>query len=306
LEATLPDFTEGTLDTVDGLRSALLAQDYVADNSLATVILLARALQKPLLLEGEAGVGKTDLARALTAALGTRLIRLQCYEGLDATHALYEWNYPRQLLHIRASESAGRDAQEIERSIFTEEYLIKRPLLDAISTPASKPPVLLIDEVDRADEPFEAFLLEVLSDFQITIPELGTITAVHRPLILLTSNRTREIHDALKRRCLYSWLGYPTLERELEIIRLKLPTVPASLAEELCRFVLHLRSLDLNKPPGIAETIEWAAALLYLGKDSLDAVGVMDSLGVVLKSRDDLARFDGEMVESALRQLRRP
>jgi len=290
------------LATASGLQQALRAQGYIADRRLATVIMLARALEKPVLLEGEPGVGKTDLARALTQALGTRLIRLQCYEGLDATHALYEWNYPRQLLHIRAAEGR-QEVAELERSLFTEDYLIKRPLLDAIATPAASPPVLLIDEIDRADEPFEAFLLEVLSEFQITIPEIGTIRAIHHPLVILTSNRTREIHDALKRRCLYMWLDYPTYERELEILRAHVPDVSDRLAEQVCAFVHELRGLDLIKPPGIAETIEWASALIYLGIEKLSPEPVLDTLGVVLKSKEDLLKFDDEQTAEVLRKL---
>ncbi|HEY2598091.1 MAG TPA: MoxR family ATPase [Candidatus Dormibacteraeota bacterium] len=290
-----------SLDTVAGLQAGLESHGYIADRRLVTVVMLARALHKPLLVEGEPGVGKTDLARAITEVVGTRLIRLQCYEGLDATHALYEWNYPRQLLHIRAAE--GRQGtEEVERSIFTEEYLIKRPLLEAIASPAEIPPVLLIDEIDRADEPFEAFLLEVLSDFQITIPELGTIRALHRPLVILTSNRTREIHDALKRRCLYVWLSYPSFERELKILHVKVPGISGRLAEQLCSFVGELRRMDLSKPPGIAETVELASALLYLGADRLSLEPVMDTLGVVVKSKEDLLRFDGEQVSQVLRK----
>lgn len=290
------------LDTVLGLQDALEQHAYIADRKLVTVVMLARALHKPLLVEGEPGVGKTDLARAITEVIGTRLIRLQCYEGLDATHALYEWNYPRQLLHIRAAE--GRQGtEEIERSIFTDEYLIKRPLLEAIATPAEIPPVLLIDEIDRADEPFEAFLLEVLSEFQVTIPELGTIRALHRPLVILTSNRTREIHDALKRRCLYMWLSFPSFERELKILNIKVPGINQRLAEQLCTFVGELRLMDLSKPPGIAETVELASALLYLGADKLSLEPVMDTLGVVVKSKEDLLRFDSEQVSQLLRTV---
>src|SRR5947209_13835099 len=212
-------------DTIEGIQRALAGERYIADRALATTVLLARKLEKPILLEGEPGVGKTEVARALSIVLGARLIRLQCYEGLDATHALYEWNYPRQLLHIRAMEGRSVDVDAVEHSIFSETYLIKRPLLDAIASPSEVPPVPLIDEIDRADEPFEAFLLEVLSDFQVSIPELGTITARHRPLVILTSNRTREIHDALKRRCLYIWLSYPSFEREMEILKARVPEI---------------------------------------------------------------------------------
>jgi MoxR-like ATPase len=268
------------------------------------MILLARALQKPMLLEGEPGVGKTEVARALSAVVGARLIRLQCYEGLDATHALYEWNYPRQLLHIRAMEGRSTDIDAVEHSIFSETYLIKRPLLDAITSPSEVPPVLLIDEIDRADEPFEAFLLEVLSDFQVSIPELGTITARHRPLVILTSNRTREIHDALKRRCLYMWLSYPSFERELEILQARVPGISQALAAQLCQFMVRLRAMDLNKRPGVAETIDWAEALLCLEKHELDAPAACETAGVILKTREDLARFDRDTMESLVREVR--
>jgi MoxR-like ATPase len=291
------------LGSIENIQEALAAEHYIADRELATIILLARALQKPLLLEGEPGVGKTEVARALAAVLSTRLIRLQCYEGLDATHALYEWNYPRQLLHIRAMEGRSTDVDEVERSIFSETYLIKRPLLDAIASPSDVPPVLLIDEVDRADEPFEAFLLEVLSDFQVSIPELGTIHARHRPLVILTSNRTREIHDALKRRCLYIWLSYPSFEREMEILKARVPEIGDLLASQLCRFMVRLRAMDLNKRPGVAETIDWAEALLYLEKRELDVSAVFGTVGVILKTREDLARFDRDSINELLRAV---
>ncbi len=291
------------LSSIESIQQALATEHYIADRELATIILLARALQKPLLLEGEPGVGKTEVARALAAVLSTRLIRLQCYEGLDATHALYEWNYPRQLLHIRAMEGRLADVDEVERSIFSETYLIKRPLLDAIASPSDVPPVLLIDEVDRADEPFEAFLLEVLSDFQVSIPELGTIHARHRPLVILTSNRTREIHDALKRRCLYIWLSYPSFEREMEILKARVPEIEDLLAAQLCRFMVRLRAMDLNKRPGVAETIDWAEALLYLEKRELDVSAVFGTVGVILKTREDLARFDRDGINELLRDV---
>jgi MoxR-like ATPase len=295
---------DGTaLNTIEQIQEQLAGEQYIADRALATIILLARALQKPVLLEGEPGVGKTEVARALSSVLGARLIRLQCYEGLDATHALYEWNYPRQLLHIRAMEGRTAELDEVERSIFSEMYLIKRPLLDAIASPSDVPPVLLIDEIDRADEPFEAFLLEVLSDFQVSIPELGTITARHRPLVILTSNRTREIHDALKRRCLYMWLSYPSFEREMEILRARVPNISTILAAQLCRFMVRLRAMDLNKRPGVAETIDWAAALLHLEKDELDVSAVFETAGVILKTREDLARFDRAGIDALLRDI---
>ena len=289
-------------DTIEGIQRALAGERYIADRALATTVLLARKLEKPILLEGEPGVGKTEVARALSIVLGARLIRLQCYEGLDATHALYEWNYPRQLLHIRAMEGRSVDVDAVEHSIFSETYLIKRPLLDAIASPSEVPPVLLIDEIDRADEPFEAFLLEVLSDFQVSIPELGTITARHRPLVILTSNRTREIHDALKRRCLYMWLSYPSFERELEILHARVPQVSASLAAQLCQFMVRLRAMDLNKKPGVAETIDWAEALLCLNRYELDGAAAFETAGVILKTREDLARFDRDTIESVLRE----
>jgi MoxR-like ATPase len=292
---------ENVLNTIESIQEALAGEKYIADRELATIILLARAMRKPVLLEGEPGVGKTEVARALSSVLGARLIRLQCYEGLDATHALYEWNYPRQLLHIRAMEGRAADVDEIERSIFSEAYLIKRPLLDAIAGPSDVPPVLLIDEIDRADEPFEAFLLEVLSDFQVSIPELGTITARHRPLVILTSNRTREIHDALKRRCLYMWLSYPSFEREMEILKARVPEIGDVLAAQLCRFMVHLRAMDLNKRPGVAETIDWAQALLHLKKHQLDVSSVFETAGVILKTREDLARFDRDSMDALVR-----
>jgi MoxR-like ATPase len=294
----------GPLDSIERIQEGLAGEKYIADRGLATIILLARALEKPVLLEGEPGVGKTEVARALSALFGARLIRLQCYEGLDATHALYEWNYPRQLLHIRAMEGRSVDVDAVEHSIFSETYLIKRPLLDAIASPSDVPPVLLIDEIDRADEPFEAFLLEVLSDFQVSIPELGTITARHRPLVILTSNRTREIHDALKRRCLYMWLSYPSFERELEILHARVPQVGDVLAAQLCRFMVRLRAMDLNKRPGVAETIDWAEALLYLERDELDVLAASETAGVILKTREDLARFDRGTMESLVREVR--
>jgi MoxR-like ATPase len=271
-----------TFGTIDELEAALRAADYLPDRGLATALFLSLTLEKPVLLEGEAGVGKTEAAKALTTALGARLIRLQCYEGLDVSHAVYEWNYPRQLLHIRAAQ----DGTVTEAELFGPEFLIRRPLLEAID--ADEPVVLLIDEVDRADEEFEAFLLEVLSDFQITIPELGTISARRRPAVVLTSNRTRELHDALKRRTLFHWIGHPSLEREIEIVRLRVPGVPERLAAEAAAFVRGLRGLDLAKPPGVAETIDWAHALAALGREEIDAAIVEQTLGSVLKYREDI------------------
>ena len=268
--------------TIDELEGALREADYLPDRGLATALYLSRRLEKPLLLEGEAGVGKTEAAKALARANPARLIRLQCYEGLDIAHAVYEWNYSRQLLHIRAAQEGTVD----EAELFGPEFLIRRPLLEAIES--EEPVVLLIDEIDRADEEFEAFLLEVLSDFQITIPEIGTIAAARRPSVILTSNRTRELHDALKRRCLFHWIGHPALEREIEIVRLRVPGIPERLAPQAARFVRGLRELDLAKPPGVAETIDWAHALTALGRAELDAEVVEQTLGSVLKYHEDL------------------
>jgi MoxR-like ATPase len=267
--------------TIDELETALRDASYLPDRGLATALFLALRLEKPLLLEGEAGVGKTEAAKALAAALRARLIRLQCYEGLDVAHAVYEWNYSRQLLHIRAAQ----EGTVSEAELFGPEFLIRRPLLEAIES--REPVVLLIDEIDRADDEFEAFLLEVLSDFQITIPEVGTVRAERRPGVVLTSNRTRELHDALKRRCLFHWIGHPSLEREIEIVRLRVPGVPERLAAQAAAFVRGLRALDLAKPPGVAETIDWAQALAALGRQELDAEVVEETLGSVLKYHED-------------------
>src|SRR6476660_511445 len=269
-------------ESIDELEVGLREADYLPDRSLATALFLSLRLEKPLLLEGEAGVGKTEAAKALARSLGARVIRLQCYEGLDVAHAVYEWNYARQLLHIRAAQEGTVD----EAELFGPEFLVRRPLLEAVE--ATEPVVLLIDEIDRADEEFEAFLLEVLSDFQITVPELGTIKAKQRPLVILTSNRTRELHDALKRRCLFHWIGHPSLEREIEIVKLRVPGVPERLAAEAAAFVAELRSLDLQKPPGLAETIDWARALTALGQQELDVENVEATLGSLLKYREDV------------------
>ena len=278
-------------DSIDDVAARLAGQDYFADREIATTLFLAARLNKPLFLEGEAGVGKTEVAKALAATLGTRLIRLQCYEGLDASHALYEWNYAKQLLRIKLAEAGHEGMGRVEHEIFSEEYLIRRPLLEALSLQGDVPPVLLIDEVDRADEEFEAFLLEILSDFQITIPELGTIRAETPPLVILTSNRTREIHDALKRRCLYLWIGYPTFERELEIVRAKVPGLDAALAAQLCRFMERAREEEFYKRPGVAETIDWGLAMVALHKDHLDADIVDATLGCIFKHTDDIDQF---------------
>jgi MoxR-like ATPase len=286
--------------TVDELSAALRDHAYLADRGLATVLHLSLALEKPLLLEGEAGVGKTELAKVLAEITGARLIRLQCYEGIDVAHALYDWSYTRQLLYIRTLEAARAvEGKERLHELFGREFLERRPLLDAIENSDPQPPVLLIDEIDRADDEFEAFLLELLSDFQVTIPEIGTIRAQRRPLVILTSNRTRELHDALKRRCLYHWIGHPSLEREIEIVRVRVPGVPERLAAQAAAFVQRLRSLDLAKTPGVAETIDWTQALLALGQQELDA-GVVDAtLGSVLKYHEDIERVR----DAGLREL---
>ena len=280
------------IDSIDQLESALRDASYLPDRGLSTALYLALKLEKPVLLEGEAGVGKTEASKAIARALGARLIRLQCYEGLDVAHAVYEWNYSRQLLHIRAAQEGTVDEQEL----FGPEFLIRRPLLEAIES--EEPVVLLIDEIDRADDEFEAFLLEILSDFQITIPEIGTIAARRRPVVILTSNRTRELHDALKRRCLFHWIGHPSLEREIEIVLLRVPGIPERLAEQVARFVEGLRRLDLAKPPGVAETIDWAQALAALGTAELDAGVVESTLGSVLKYHEDFESVrDEHLVE---------
>jgi MoxR-like ATPase len=283
--------------SIDELERALAAATYLPDRGLSTALYLSLSLEKPLLLEGEAGVGKTEAAKAMARVLGTRLIRLQCYEGLDVAHAVYEWNYSRQLLHIRAAQEGSVDEEEL----FGPAFLIRRPLLEAIES--DERVVLLIDEVDRADDEFEAFLLEVLSDFQITVPEIGTIRGTRRPVVVLTSNRTRELHDALKRRALYHWIDHPSLEREVEIVRLQVPNVPARLAVQAAAFVQGLRRLDLAKPPGVAETIDWARALEALGCEELEPVVVESTLGSVLKHHEDLLAVRdaalAELVEEA-------
>jgi MoxR-like ATPase len=285
--------------SIDELEAQLNDASYLPDRGLATALFLALRLEKPVLLEGEAGVGKTEAAKALARVLDARLIRLQCYEGLDVAHAVYEWNYSRQLLHIRAAQ----EGTVSEAELFGPEFLIRRPLLEAIES--REPVVLLIDEVDRADEEFEAFLLEVLSDFQITIPEIGTIAAdERRPNVILTSNRTRELHDALKRRCLYHWIGHPSLEREIEIVKLRVPGVPERLAAQAAAFVRGLRRLDLAKPPGVAETIDWANALAALGRQELDAEVVEQTLGSVLKYHEDLQAVRDETLAGLLEEAR--
>ena len=287
-----------SFDSIDSLEAALGEQGYLPDRGLATALYLSLTLDKPLLLEGEAGVGKTEAAKAVAAALGARLIRLQCYEGLDVAHAVYEWNYARQLLHIRAAQ----EGTVVEAELYGPEYLIRRPLLEAVE--CEEDVVLLIDEIDRADEEFEAFLLEVLSDFQITIPELGTISAARKPHAILTSNRTRELHDALKRRCLFHWIGHPSLEREIEIVHLRVPGVPEKLAAEAAAFVRGLRGLDLAKPPGVAETIDWTRALAALGREELDAATVEATIGSVLKYHEDVEAVRDETLQGLLAEAR--
>ncbi len=299
-KCTAPPVYAGTVsfDSIDALETALGEQGYLPDRGLATALFLSLTLDKPLLLEGEAGVGKTEAAKAVAGALGARLIRLQCYEGLDVAHAVYEWNYARQLLHIRAAQ----EGTVVEAELYGPEYLIRRPLLEAVE--CEEDVVLLIDEIDRADEEFEAFLLEVLSDFQITIPELGTVSAKRKPHAILTSNRTRELHDALKRRCLFHWIGHPSLEREIEIVHLRVPGVPEKLAVEAAAFVRGLRGLDLAKPPGVAETIDWTRALAALGRDELDAATVEATLGSVLKYHEDVEAVRDETLQGLLAEAR--
>ena len=285
---------------------ALLSRGkYVSDRSLATAIYLALTLNRPLFLEGEAGVGKTEIAKVLAETLGRRLIRLQCYEGLDLASAVYEWNYPRQMIEIRLAEGGSESKDTVEEEIFTDRFLIKRPLLQALEPSVEGAPVLLIDELDRTDEPFEAFLLEVLSDYQITIPEIGTIKADHPPIVIITSNRTREIHDALKRRCFYYWIDYPSAEREIEILKLKAPEAAGALSREVVAFVQKLRKTqDLFKLPGVAETIDWAHALTQLDVLALTPEAINDTLGVLLKYQDDIAKIQGSEAERLLTQVK--
>jgi MoxR-like ATPase len=291
-----------TFSSIDDLQSALRSKRYFASRGLATTIFLALKLRRPLFLEGEAGVGKTEVAKVLGDVLQTELIRLQCYEGLDVHHAVYEWNYTRQMMHIRLLESRGERPTEAE--LFGPDFLLRRPLLQAIETSRAKPPVLLIDEIDRSDEEFEAFLLEILSDFQITIPEIGTIKAENPPVVVVTSNRTREVHDALKRRCLYYWIDYPTFDSELQIVLAKVPEAPQRLAQQVTGFVQELRQAELYKVPGIAETLEWTAALVALDRDALDESVIEETLGVVLKYQDDVEKVRGEAVTSMLTRVR--
>jgi MoxR-like ATPase len=295
--------------SIDETLALLRSASYVAERALATVVFLSLRLGRPLLLEGEAGVGKTEVAKVLAFALGRKLIRLQCYEGLDVSTAVYEWNYPAQMMAIRLAEAAGEhDKDRIEHDIFSTRYLIRRPLLQALEPSEGGAPVLLIDEIDRADEAFEAFLLEVLSDFQITIPEIGVVKPENPPIVIITSNRTREIHDALKRRCLYHWVGYPDSAREIAILRAKAPRAPARLTAELVAFVQRLRKQDLFKSPGVAETLDWASALTELDAVALDPAQVSDTLGVLLKYQDDIAKIQGakahELIDQARAELR--
>ncbi len=289
--------------SVEAIQASFRERDYIADRSVATAVFLALELERPLLLEGEAGVGKTELAKVLAATLGAPLIRLQCYEGLDVTSAVYEWNYPRQMLEIRLLEARGEADRATAHDIFGPDFLIRRPLLQALDASGGVAPVLLIDEIDRADEEFEAYLLEILSDFQVTVPEIGTIRAELTPRVILTSNRTREVHDALKRRCLYHWIDYPTFERELEIVLTRVPAAPARLAHQIVAFVHRLREADLTKVPGVAETLDWAAALLALGAAELTPAVVDDTLGVVLKYEEDVRGVRGEMARQLLEEL---
>jgi MoxR-like ATPase len=291
--------------SIDETLALLDAGNYVADRSLATVLFLALKMGRPLFLEGEAGVGKTEIAKVLAHTLGRTLIRLQCYEGLDVSTAVYEWNYAAQMIEIRLAEAEGTtDRARLEHDVFSEKFLIKRPLLQALEPDPAGPPVLLIDELDRTDEAFEAFLLEVLADFQITIPEMGTVKATRPPIVVITSNRTREIHDALKRRCLYHWLGYPDAARELAIVRAKVPKIAEALSREIVHFVQALRKEELFKAPGVAETLDWATALSELDVVALDPATVSDTLGVLLKYQDDIARLDDSKVKALLDEMR--
>ena len=291
--------------TIDATLSMLAAADYVAERSLATAVFLALRMGRPLFLEGEAGVGKTEIAKVLARSLGRELVRLQCYEGLDIASAVYEWNYARQMIEIRLAEAEGIKSREgLGQDIFSERFLIRRPLLQALENGLNAPPVLLIDELDRTDEPFEAYLLEVLSDFQVTIPEIGTIKAEQPPIVIITSNRTREIHDAVKRRCLYHWVDYPSAERELDIVHRKVPGAAERLSQEVVAFVQKLRSMDLFKLPGVAETIDWSKALVELDKLALDPDTINDTLGALLKYQDDISRVRGSEAARLLDEVR--
>lgn len=289
--------------TVDAVQTSLGTHNYIADRSLSTVIFLMMKMEKPIFLEGEPGVGKTEVGKVMAEMMGTELIRLQCYEGLDVHNAIYEWNYSRQILQIRLMEAGGeKDKTKMTAEIFGPDFLIKRPLLQAVDYHKKSPPVLLIDELDRADEEFEAFLLEILSDFQVTIPEIGTITAKRKPFVVITSNRTREIHDALKRRCLYHWIGYPSAEREFEIVKRRIPRVNEQLGKQVVAFVQAVRERDLYKLPGVAETIDWANALMKLGTTELSAEITGDTLGTLLKYQDDIEKMNGEVTHGLVQR----
>lgn len=291
----------GPPESIEDVQSLLRDQNYITDRGLAVALFLSLKLQRPLFLEGEAGVGKTEIARSLALALGTDLIRLQCYEGLDINQSVYEWNHARQMLEIRLMEATGSiDQESASRDLFDERFLIKRPLLQAIDQNRDRPAVLLIDELDRADEEFEGFLLELLADFQITIPEIGTYTTDHPPIVLITSNRTREIHDALKRRCLYHWVEYPDYQKELQIVTTRLPDAPRRLAEQVTGFIQELRETELFKIPGVSETIDWATALMALNQTTLEPQVIEDTLGIMLKYEDDIAQIRGEPIQSLL------
>jgi MoxR-like ATPase len=298
--------TDNLPSSVDAVVDMLRDGNYVADRSLSTALYLALKLGRPLFLEGEAGVGKTEIGKVLSESLGRRLIRLQCYEGLDVSSAVYEWNYSMQMIDIRIAEAAGQQSRDaITDNIFSEKFLIKRPLLQALEADESGlPPVLLIDELDRTDEPFEAFLLEILSDFQVTIPEIGTVKAAKPPIVIITSNRTREIHDAIKRRCFYFWVDYPNAQRELEILKVKVPDAPDKLTQQVVNFVQHLRNRDLFKMPGVAETIDWTNALIQLDKIDLDPETVNSSLGVLLKYQDDIEKIQGSEAAQILDEVK--
>ena len=304
-----PTPTVSLPSSIDGLQQQLADHDYIADAGLATSIYLALKLNRPLLLEGEAGVGKTEVAKVLAATTGTKLIRLQCYEGLDITHAVYDWNYARQLIEIRVAEGQGDTAQtrdERVRELFGSDFLIERPLLQALRAPGEHPIVLLIDELDRADEEFEGYLLEFLSDFQVTIPELGTVKANTPPIVIITSNRTRELHDALKRRCLYAWIDYPDFEKELRIVMTKVPGVSHALAEQVTRFVQELRQAELYKATGVSETLDWVAALVALDQQELDVATIERTLGIVLKNQEDMQNIRGDRIQDILNRAKSP
>ena len=293
-------------NSVDNTITFLKSGNYLADRSLSTALYLSLSLKRPLFLEGEAGVGKTEIAKVLSDKLGRKLLRLQCYEGLDIASAVYEWNYSKQMIEIRMDEAEGvKNKQKISDNIFSDSFLVKRPLLEALETSNDGPPVLLIDELDRTDEPFEAFLLEVLSDYQITIPEIGTLSAEAPPIVIITSNRTREIHDALKRRCFYHWVDYPSSERELEILQVKAPQANENLSQEIVKFVQSLRSLDLFKAPGVAETIDWAHALTQLDCLTLNPEIINDTLGALLKYQDDIVKIEGSEASRILKEIKK-